>query len=601
MNPTVLKAELDAIRRISEAMLSALEEVAAQQFGEMLQPARVCLSRQVLSYEEAVATRILEVACDITGATAGAYLSYNARSATLGVVSTFGSDEGLAADLKEWLQTTVERESGPVGLMAKTRKPVYITDVAGEPGWRPFDDRLRSVYLAPLHHGSKLFGVYVLFSEGPDGFSRERRVFARALTFSISIAMENTLLFSEVQRAYEKLNQAQQQLLQAQKMEAIGKLAGGVAHDLNNHLTVIRGCVDLALPLTGRNSPCREPLLQIRAAAEKASTLTQQLMLFARKQPQHRIPVNLNRTILDFHKMMGRLIREDIEVSLELSPNLWTIHADPSNLDQVLANLVINAIDAMPRGGHLTIKTKNVVVDNEHCTRCSPAEGRPGPHVCLEVSDTGEGIDVSLLPHLFEPFFTTKPAGKGTGLGLSVTYGIVKAHDGWITVESQVGKGSTFRVFLPAMPADEGLPDRNEREPANVGSFLGRGQRILLVEDEPEVRLLTEKMLTNHGYNVSSFGTASEALAAFKQEEGRFDLVVSDVVLSDGRGPDLLLKLKSLNPSVQVLLVTGYGGDKEDWDLIRKEGLPFLMKPYTMTQLVQQVYDAFSRRGSPAS
>jgi PAS domain S-box-containing protein len=304
---------------------------------------------------------------------------------------------------------------------------------------------------------------------------------------------------AEHRRTEAALKEREEQLRHAQKMEAIGRLAGGMAHDFNNQLAVIKGYVDLLIDPLPEGSTSRSDLLKIRKAVQRSATLTERLLVFSSKQQMELRPLDLNRQTSDIQKMLARLLGENVVIDLDLEEDLQAVNADPSNLDQIFANLAINARDAMLEGGTLTFQTRNVTIDEAYCERVPGA--RPGPFVRLAVTDTGTGMSEEVRSGLFEPFFTTKEPGKGTGLGLSIVYGIVQAHKGWITVESRMGAGSMFEIFLPVVEKGEEVVHLEE-EPAPLARFKGRKERILLVEDDLMVRDMIEQALMQRGYDV---------------------------------------------------------------------------------------------------
>ena len=388
--------------------------------------------------------------------------------------------------------------------------------------------------------------------------------------------------------------QLEEELIQSQKMESVGQLAGGVAHDFNNQLGIMLFDLDMLLEDLSDDDTMHEDLTKMRNVVLRSSNLTRQLLLFSRRQPMSLQPVNLNHQVQELQKMLGRVLGEDILVEMDLSDDLWSVNADFGNIDQVLMNLAINARDAMPYGGTLRIETKNVVVGETYCRQTSTA--RPGSFVCLAVSDTGEGMAEETVVRIFEPFFTTKEREKGTGLGLSVVYGIVQAHEGWITVHSLPRKGSRFEVFLPAKILSE--DEVTDLLDGSKGSKQegGHQERILLLEDEADLKVRVEKVLTANGYLVSSFSTVAEAREAFQKEASHFDLVVSDVVLPDGRGSDLVLELLEKYPDLGVLLVTGYTDERTDWRQIEEAGLPVLQKPFGVNDLIESVQRLLAER-----
>lgn len=390
---------------------------------------------------------------------------------------------------------------------------------------------------------------------------------------------------AERKRVEEEKEKIRAQLLQSQKMEAIGLLAGGMAHDFNNLLTSIMGYSELALHLLDDGDSLRPHIAAIHRAGERAARLTQQLLAFSRRQMLQPKVFNLNAAVVEVGEMLGRIVGEDIDLITVLEPRLEWLKADPGQIGQVIVNLVVNAREAMPQGGKLTIKTENVVLDQREAQ--SIPEARAGPYVCLSITDTGVGIDKKIIEQIFEPFFSTKETGSG--LGLSVVHGIVKQHEGWIDVYSEPGKGSTFKVYLPTF--SEGVRDDLKERPSLHG-LGGKGERILLVEDEESVREFVTGVLTNNGYVVFGAAIVEEALSVFEREGGNFDLVFSDVVLPDKNGLELVDHLLHLKPELHVLLSSGYTDDKSQWPAIRKRGFMFLQKPYAVVDLLRMVREA---------
>ena len=396
-----------------------------------------------------------------------------------------------------------------------------------------------------------------------------------------------------LQREVEERRNLEEQLRQSQKMEAIGTLAGGVAHDFNNQLAIIRGYVDMVMDELPEDSRVQRNLTEVSKAVQRSASLTEQLLVFSSKQPTNMRSVDLNHLLSDLRKMLDRLLREDISVETEFSEDLWTVRADTGNINQIITNLSVNARDAMPSGGTLHIATRNVVIDDIYCRQFR--EASPGRFVCLTVSDTGIGMDAQVRSRLFEPFFTTKGPGKGTGLGLSVVYGIVQAHEGWITVHSRPGEGSRFEIYLRA--TESGIrPSREEEGSGRLAQYRGEGERILLVEDEPALRDMTGQVLRELNYKVHACGTVSDAWSAFRETGGSFDIVLSDVVLPDGRGTDLVLQLAKEQPSLGALLVTGYTDDASEWERVREAGLTLLQKPVRTPELLAEIRRALESR-----
>jgi PAS domain S-box-containing protein len=393
---------------------------------------------------------------------------------------------------------------------------------------------------------------------------------------------------TDLQQAEREVRALREQLLQARKMEAIGTLAGGIAHDFNNLLTAIQGNATLAKAALDPDAPVYVDLNEIELACRRASRLTHQLLLFSRKQPAEPTILCLNEVVGELLEMLQRLIGEDVSIDVTFEPDLWTTRIDKGSIEQVMINLVVNARDAMPQGGQIAIETRNVTmtaVDDE-----DKPEARPRRYACLSVTDTGIGIDDETIEHIFEPFFSTKEQGQGTGLGLAVVYGVVQQYDGWIEVESQVGQGSTFTVYLPAIV--EAAPPVPSPAALSLQGLTGRGERILLVEDEKSVREFAARVLEQHGYVVTDVPDAGSALETLEREEWGFDLVFADVVLPDKNGLELAEQILARNPSFHVLLSSGYTGQRSRWETIRQRGLHFLQKPYTLTDLLGAVRKA---------
>ena len=393
---------------------------------------------------------------------------------------------------------------------------------------------------------------------------------------------------SERKRLEKEKEQLQAQFLQAQKMEAIGTLAGGVAHDFNNLLTAISGFTTIAMGKIPESDAVQKDLRQVSTAATRAAGLTRQLLLFSRKQHMEPMPLDINATISRLLKMLARLIGENIVIETSLEKELWRILGDEGNIEQVLMNLSVNARDAMPEGGKLFIKSENVTIDEEYCRTNKGT--RPGCFVCLSVSDTGTGMDKLTQQRIFEPFFTTKGEGKGTGLGLSVVFGVVEQHKGWINVCSEIGHGATFKVFFPSTSDASG---QKSKEEVPVVSLEGKGERIMVVEDQDEVRAVAEKMLASNGYSVFPVSSAKEAIELFEKENGRFDLVFSDVVLPDMTGILLVQELHK-RWKFKVIVTSGYTDEKTNWDFIKEKNFRFLHKPYSVRDLLQAVKDVLA-------
>ena len=378
--------------------------------------------------------------------------------------------------------------------------------------------------------------------------------------------------------------QLEEQLRQLQKMESIGQLAAGVAHDFNNILAVIQGHTDMILGGMVEGKDAEESLKQVSAAAKRAANLTRQLLAFSRKQQMQAQDLNLNNVVQGMTQMLTRLLGAPIALEFNAAPELPAVNGDFGMMEQILLNLAVNARDAMPREGRLTIATAARRIAETEIQR-NP-EARAGWFVCLSVADTGTGIPSEILPRIFEPFFTTKEAGRGTGLGLSTVYGIVKQHQGWIEVESEVGRGTTFKVFLPA----------NSQTVASTTPLVapsaarGRGETILIAEDDPALRRLAARILRNLGYEVLDAGSGVEAIAVWEQHRKKVDLLVTDLVMPDGlTGRELAKQMATREAGLKVIYSSGYSPELRDTAFIFREGHNFLQKPYPPAKLAETV------------
>ncbi len=375
------------------------------------------------------------------------------------------------------------------------------------------------------------------------------------------------------------------QLRQAQKLESIGRLAGGVAHDFNNLLTVMAGYTHIAQSRLTADDPLQKTLAHIQRANERAAKLTHQLLAFSRKQMLAPAALDLNALTKNLQHMLARLIGEDITLSTRLQPTLWLITADASQIEQVIINLVVNARDAMPTGGHLTIETNNLDIDDEYLSRHLHLDVPVGPAVSLTVSDTGHGMNDEIKAHIFEPFFTTKEAGKGTGLGLATVYGIIKQSGGDIVVHSKPGTGALFQLIFPASKAVP-IADVELLKPSTA---LGGNETILLVEDEEMVRNLAVAVLREKGYIILEAKQIEEVLPLVEQHRGEIDLLLTDVVMPQMSGPQLAAQLKIHQPGLKVLFMSGYTDDTVLHHGLQTAQVEFLAKPFSPVALAAKV------------
>ena len=433
---------------------------------------------------------------------------------------------------------------------------------------------------APLIVEDKVIG---LLSVQSDDLTEDDMPAITAFAHQMSAAWRKARLVQDLETSLEELKQTQAQLLQAQKMEAIGRLAGGVAHDFNNTLTVIHLSTQLLKRQLRSEDPLWEYVQQIEEAGERAAALTKQLLSFSRREIVEPRVVDLSREIGNLSRMLQRIISEDIELVTVLADNLWPVYLDPAQIDQAIVNLVVNARDAMPSGGRLTIETTNIVFDEAYAAR--HVDVQPGEYVRLTVSDTGVGMDEEVKSHLFEPFFTTKERGEGTGLGLSSVFGIVKQNAGHIWVYSQVGQGTTFQIYLPRT-REIGAPV----SPRPIASSIVRGtETILVVEDDTAVRGLALQILRTHGYQVLAAGSGAEALRISREHDSPIHMLLTDVVMPHMSGKELAEQLQSQRPDMRVLYMSGHSHQ------VMEEGGVLLPKPFTaetLTQKIRVVLDA---------
>ena len=396
---------------------------------------------------------------------------------------------------------------------------------------------------------------------------------------------------TESKNAEEELRQKEHQLLQSQKMEAIGRLAGGVAHDFNNLLTAIIGYTDILLINSKLDEELKKYVQQIKSSSNRASSLIQQLLAFSRRQMMQKKTINLNKLVLNIDKMLRRLIGEDIELFTLFDKDLGMIKADPGQIEQVIMNLAVNARDAMPTGGKLTIETKNVNLDEAYFEH--RINGQPGKYVMVSMSDTGHGMDEETKKHIFDPFFTTKEKGKGTGLGLSTVYGIVKQSEGYIWVYSEPGRGTTFKCYFPR------VDDAGEEDdiPKARHKTEGGNETILLVEDEYIVRSLISNILKHYGYTVLESENGEKALEVREQYQCKaVHMLITDVVMPGISGRVLADKLLRSYPGMKVLYISGYTDDSIVRHGIIDEGIPFLQKPFAPNDLAKKVREILDSR-----
>jgi signal transduction histidine kinase/CheY-like chemotaxis protein len=388
---------------------------------------------------------------------------------------------------------------------------------------------------------------------------------------------------TEQKRAEQEQESLQLQFLQAQKMESIGRLAGGVAHDFNNMLGVIIGYTEMAINKVEPSQPLHAHLLAIKKAAERSADLTRQLLAFARKQTVEPKVLELNETVESMLKLLRKLIGENIELSWMPHAGLWLVKIDPAQIDQILANLCVNARDAIAGEGKLTIATRNVTMNEAYCT--THVDCTPGEYVLLTVNDTGCGMDKETVSQIFEPFFTTKETGKGTGLGLATVYGIIKQNHGHITVYSEPGQGTTFKVFLPRHLGElEQTAALEDAEPQR-----SQGEVVLMVEDDAAILAMCRNMLEGLGYKVLAANSPAEALRIAETHSGVIQLLLTDVIMPEMNGQVLAERLKAARPGLRVLFMSGYTADIiADHGVLDTE-VHFIEKPFNLQKLSAKI------------
>jgi signal transduction histidine kinase len=383
-------------------------------------------------------------------------------------------------------------------------------------------------------------------------------------------------------------NALEMQMRQAQKMEAVGQLAGGIAHDFNNLLTVITGYSDLTLLRLDPSDPLRDNIDEVNKACDRAAGLTRHLLAFSRKQVLKPEVLNLNDTVSEMSRMLLPLIGENVDLAIELSPDLWQVKADSGQIEQILANLAVNAKDAMLLGGKLAIKTCNIFLDEEIVRRYESVQS--GPHVLLTMSDTGHGMNPETVSRVFEPFFTTKEVGKGSGLGLSTVYGIVKQSGGYISIDSEVGRGTTFKIYLPRVDEEVGAMEVSPRPSA----LLPGRETVLVVEDDNQVRSVAAMVLEISGYDVLTAANGGEALLLCEQFKSKIDLLLTDMIMPGMGGQELSKRLLRLRPGTRVVYMSGYSENANIHHGVIEEGSDFIEKPFSpevLTRRIREVLD----------
>jgi PAS domain S-box-containing protein len=567
-------------------MIGSVRDVTERKLTEKRQAAQLAVNL-VLAESATLgesASKLLQAVCDTSGWELGAIWLVD-RTAKVLRCETIWSDP--AADVGEFVTLSRERTFtagiGLPGRVWESGQPAWIPDVVKDPNFprAPVAAKvgLHAAFGFPILLGREVLGVLEFFSH--EIRQPDRDLLAMMADIGVKLGQ------------FIERRQLEGQLRQSQKMEAVGQLAGGIAHDFNNVLTVITGYSQLLLARAGPDNPLRGELEEIRKAGDRAAALTRQLLAFSRRQVLAPKVLNLNDVLTNIEGMVRRLIGEDIEMMTIQHPSLGPVKADPGQIEQVIVNLAVNARDAMPQGGKLTIETANIILDQIRTSRevTIPA----GHYVMLAVSDTGHGMDAGTKAHIFEPFFTTKEKGKGTGLGLATVYGIVKQSDGYITVYSEPGRGATFKIYLPLAEAVV--------EPPQPKVFLGTldgSETVLIVEDEDTIRSLACDVLQSHGYTVLQALNAKNALRVSEEQPGPIDLLLTDVVMPQTSGRELAERLTVLRPGIKVLFMSGYTDDAVVRHGVLQEGTAFLQKPFAPADLARKVREVLdASRGKP--
>ncbi|MGA9778047.1 MAG: PAS domain S-box protein [Limisphaerales bacterium] len=536
--------------------------------------------------------KLLTMICQILTETGGfrlAWVGYSEQDESKSVrpIAWAGAEAHYLENLQiSWADT--ERGRGPTGTAIRTGQPTTFSNLAESPNFAPWrEETLRHGFSSsiglPLKADDKIFGALTVYASQADAFSPQETALLMELANDLAFGIAT--LRNRVQRKH-----LEEQLRQSQKMEAVGQLAGGVAHDFNNLLTVIQGNASLLL------NPQLDPKeragcsRQIVQAAERAASLTRQLLIFSRKQVMRSANVDLNEVVANMTKMLRRMLGEDIVLQTKYAHELAIIHADTGMIEQVLMNLLVNARDAMPAGGQLSISTSKEDFTKAQVEKNHDAVA--GTHVRLTVRDTGCGIPKENLPRIFEPFYTTKAVGKGTGLGLATVYSIIQQHHGWITVSSEVNKGSTFSIYFPAVAGE-----RVEKEAAFAVAKLPHGTgTILVVEDELAVRVLVSNMLQRCGYTVLAAESGVAAMKVWQEHQDRIQLLLTDIIMPDGmNGYELAQQLQTARPGLKVVYTSGYSGEVVGKSLNLIDGVNFLQKPYLPQKLLQILQDHLGR------
>jgi two-component system cell cycle sensor histidine kinase/response regulator CckA len=534
------------------------------------------------------APRILEALCKCVGWAFGELWRVDEGAGELGCVGVWHDrDSDSLAEFAELARgSRFRRGEGLPGRTWDRQEPMWIRDVGVESLPRSAAASkvgLRAAVGFPIVAREKSLGVVSFFTHELREPNQALHEMMEAITAHLGQFMERI-------RAEEDRKQLEEQLRHSQKMEAVGRLAGGVAHDFNNSLMAIRGYSELMLARLLPGDPLHRHADGIKKAADSAATMTKQLLAFGRKQMLQPELLDLNEVLFGLSEVIERMVGEDVELLTRAADDLGTVRADPQQIQQVLLNLIVNARDAMPEGGRLTFETANVELEAG-----GPNEGRAGSHVMLAVTDTGCGMDEETQAQIFEPFFTTKELGKGSGLGLATVYGILEQSDGRISVDSAPGQGTTFRIYLPRS-------DRPRYTESSTYLFPGVQQgseTVLVVEDEDSVRAVVGHMLEERGYDVIQAAGPDEAIRLAASHSGRIDLLLTDVVMPEMSGAELAVRLADARPELKVLYMSGYTNEAVVHRGVLEDAISFLQKPFTSETLGQRVREVLDGDPEP--
>lgn len=524
--------------------------------------------------------------CESTGWVLGEAWIPSPDGKCLKFYTAWARTEGLEKFIEASRKFTFPPGIGLPGRAWSSKEPIWIKDITMDPLFLRASEAteagLKGAMAVPVLHGDEVVTIMDFFVFEPR--EEDRRMVKLVSTIAIQLSS-----LIQRKRAEEEKRALEEQFRHSQKMEAIGRLAGGIAHDFNNLLTIIKGYCQISLPSFKAGDPVKENIEEVIKAADRAADLTRQLLAFSRKQVMEMHVLDLNHIIRNLEKMIRRMIGEDIDLKILLADNLGKVKADPGQIEQVLMNLVINAKDAMPGGGKLTIETSNVRLDEDY-TRHHVAV-TPGDYVMISVSDTGIGMTPEVRERVFEPFFTTKEKGKGTGLGLSTVYGIVKQSNGNIWIYSEPGKGTTFKIYLPRV--DE--PAEELRVKIETPELPRGNETILIVEDDEKVRKLAVKILENQGYEVLEAGSGEEALRIFRERKKLIHLILTDIVMPGMDGRQLVEKLKGIHQDFKVLYMSGYTDNTIAHHGVLEKGLNFIAKPLSVEGLARKVREVLDK------